>query len=234
MVDGVALRHHAHVADSVDVVVSSANTQSGLQDTVARELEFLRQNQLQALDGDLQATFVGERCDVDQGLFQGGLGQVGCRSQGVGQVGTSQSGVVGCAQSNTVATDRGGESAVQHSRSLDLLGLGHRAGQGLGVAGRQTVVEVVLNGFFGQRERQSDGLVGVASGVHLLCLVVSDASTFGLHRSLTKARLHHFLFKRTVRRFDGIDLGVLALVVFVLEAEQSIETRLKLFHQLCT
>jgi len=57
-------------------------------------------------------------------------------------------------------------------RSLNLLGLSHRTGQSLGVAGRQTIVEVVLNGFFGQRERQSDGLVGVASSVDLLRLVV--------------------------------------------------------------
>ena len=47
MVHSVALGQHAHVLNRVDVVVCSTNTQSGLQDAISGELQFLRNDELQ-------------------------------------------------------------------------------------------------------------------------------------------------------------------------------------------
>jgi len=73
VIDCIALRHHSHVADSVDIVVSSTNTECGLQDTVSSELEFLGDYQFGALYRNLQTTLVSERSDVNQSLLKRSL-----------------------------------------------------------------------------------------------------------------------------------------------------------------
>jgi hypothetical protein len=81
VVHSVALGNHAHVAEGIDVVVRCTNTEGRLHDAICSELEFLRNDQLDALNSNLKATLVREGGDVNKGLLKGGLAEVSRRGE---------------------------------------------------------------------------------------------------------------------------------------------------------
>jgi hypothetical protein len=106
--------------------------------------------------------------------------------------------------SNTLATPADLSETSLEQSLIDISAFTDERGLKIAVQGlkliipKELVIEVVLYGFFSQGESQSNGLMGVTRCVNLLRLVVRDARAFSLHRSFTKTRFHHFLFKRAV------------------------------------
>ena len=237
MVDGVAFGHHAVGLDRVDVVVSGADTLLGLQQAGGHELQGRRDHHLAGLGSDQQTTLVGPGGDLDHGGFQGSLVQIDGGDGAVGVGAATDQRVVGGAQNLAVAVHgvaRAGESLVQQRSRLDLLGVRHGAGQRLGVAAGQRVVQVVFHRLFGDRETHGDGLMDVTGRPCFLRVVVSDGAAFGFHRGLTKAGQLGFFLERAVRRLGLVDFLVLFAVLLVLQAEQCVQTRQKFLEELCT
>ena len=205
MVHEVTFWNHAHRLDGVDVVICGFGTQGRFHQALCGKLQFLRNDHAANRQSDLQATFVGETSDIDNALFQRGLVQVSGRSWHVAEVRTQCGWVSAVTQRNTVTAvvrTSGIERIVQYRSGLHLLGVGHRTSQCFGVARSQAVIEVILNGLFGQGERQSDGFVGVTSSERFLCGVIVDASTFVLGRGFAEAGQHDLFFEGTIRRFN--------------------------------
>ena len=233
VVDAVALRDRTVGVDRVDVVVSGADTQLGLQQTSCNEHQRRRNDQLARASGDQQATFVLERSNVDHSLLEGSLVQVNVNRRAVGVGAASNRRVRGVEQGHAVARLERGEARVQQRGCFDLLGVRHGASQRLGVASRQGVIEVVLHGFLGDGEAHRHGLVVVTSSERFLRVVVGDRGAFRLDGGSPEARQLHFLFERTLRGLGLVNLGVLVLVLAVLQTEEGIEPRQEFFKGLC-
>ncbi|MFO0003567.1 MAG: hypothetical protein ACK559_20810, partial [bacterium] len=184
----------------------------------------------------------GPRCDLDNRCFQSRFVQVNT-GRGAVVVNSTANQRVTDAATARVVTKQGGtvtakvvavEPVVQDRRSFYLLGVRHRTGQSLGVASRQTVVEVVFYGFFGDRKAKSNSLVGVASGPRLLRVVIRDSGAFRLDRCSREAGEFRLLFKATLGRFGVINFLVLFAVARILHAEEGVEAGKKLFKELGT
>ena len=105
VVDHIALGDHAHVLDCVDVVVCRSNTQRGLHNAISGKHKLFRDDQLQALNRDLQATFVGERCNVDQRLLKRSFRKIRRCGELILEVWATKGGVIQRAQGLAVATE---------------------------------------------------------------------------------------------------------------------------------
>ena len=105
VVDHIALGDHAHVLDGIDVVVCRSNTQRGLHDAISGKHKLFRDDQLQTLNSDLQTTFIGERCNVDQGLLKRGFRKISRRGELVLEVWSTQSRMIQRTQGLAVATE---------------------------------------------------------------------------------------------------------------------------------
>ena len=90
-------------------------------------------------------------------------------------------------QRHTVSRLESGETVVEQSRSLDLLGVRHTTGESLGVTSRELVIEIVLHGLLSDREPHGDRLVVVTSRPSLLRVVVGNGLTFLLNRGRAEA-----------------------------------------------
>ena len=233
VVDRKALRHVTTGLDSVDVVIRGGDALLRLEETLGGELKRRRQNQLHAAKSDLQATLVDERRDVDQGLLQRGLVEIGRSRQRVRPSAATNGGVRIVDQRSAVAAEIArGESVVEYRSALHLLGVGHGASQRLGVARAEFVVEVVLHGFLSDRERKCDGLVRIAGGESFTSRIIHDCRAFALHRGLTEARQHDLFLERTVRRLGVEDLSMLVVVAVVLHTEQGVKAGLEFLQEL--
>ena len=76
VVDTVAFRNRTHLLDSVDVVISSRDTQLSVKQTLGNEHQCWGNDHLAGLGSDQQTTLIGPCSDLNHGIFQGGLVQV--------------------------------------------------------------------------------------------------------------------------------------------------------------
>ena len=233
VVDRVAIRHRAQRTQRVDVVVSGTYAQLGFEQAGSHEHEGRRNNQFTRLGCDQQATFIRPCSDLNYGGFKRSLVQVGSGGRTVAVGATRDQRVVGSTERFAVAVGvASGEGVVEDRSRFNLLGISHGASQSFGIPSRERIVQVVLDGLFGQRETKCDGLVVVTGGPRFLTIVVHDGRTFVLHRCLTKARKFGFFFERTFGRFGFEDFFMLLAVASVLKAKQGIEAGEQFFKEL--
>ena len=234
VVHGVALGDRAVVLDGVDVVVGSANTQVGFQQTSSDEHQSRRDHQLLGLGCDQQAALIGPRSDLNHGVFQSGFVQIDT-SGGAVAVGRAVHQRVSSAEQCDAITvgNSSAETVVQDRSALDLLGVRHATGQSLGVAAGQAVIQVVFDCFFSDGEAHGDGFVVVTGGPCFLRVVISDGLAFVLDRGGREARQLRFFLEGTLRSFHFVDFLVLFAVASVFQTEQGVQTREQLFEQLC-
>ena len=86
VVNGVSLGDRTIVLDRVDVVVVSADTEFGFQQTSSNELECRGHNQFTRLSSNQQTTLIRPCSDLNDGVLKRSLIQVGggCRDVAVG------------------------------------------------------------------------------------------------------------------------------------------------------
>ena len=231
VVDRIAFRDGTVVNDRVHVVVIGTGTELSFQQAGCNELQCRRDDQLAGTGGDQQTTFVSPTCDLDDCVFKRGLRQVNLGRRGVAVGATGYQRVSSAEQSHAVTTcvvRR--EAVVQNRCRFYLLGVRHRTGERLGVTSRQGVIEVVLDGLFGQAETQSDSLVVVACSPSFLAVVVANCRTFVLDRCCREAGQLGLFFERTLRGLGLVDLFVLFAVTVVLHAKQGVKARQELFQ----
>ena len=233
VVDAVAAGDRTVGVDSVDIVISGADTQFSLQQTSCHEHQAWRDDQLARTGCDQQAAFVFVSCDVDNSLFQRGLVQVGSSGWAVCVRATSNGRVRCVQQAYAVARQERGEACVQQRSCLNLLRIGHGAGQCLGVTSRQRVVQVIFHSFFGNREAHGHRLVVITSGERFLCVVKRDGRAFRFNWSCAEAAQLDFFFERTFGGFGLVDVDVLVFVFGVLKTKQGVQARQKFFECLC-
>ena len=234
MVDHRTVRKHPHRLHRVDVIVRGPRTEIRVDDTLGDELKLFRDDELHAANGDFEPTLVREPSDVDEHLLKRRLVEVRGGAEDVALV-AGEGRVRSRAERGAVADGRSAseEGVVEDGRSLDLLGLGHRASKSTGVPSRETVVEVVLDCFLGDRESEGNRLVGVASRVGLLRVVERDRLTFVLDRSCPEAAEHNFFLECTVRRLLLEDFRMLVVVAVILQTKQRVKAGFQLFRKLC-
>jgi len=201
VVDCVPFWQHPHGAERVHVVVSSANTQVRNHQTLCDELQLARDDELQTAESNLQAALINKTSDVDQCVFQRGLVQVGRNARSVCKGAARSQWVVRCAQCLAVTTSQSAasEGVVQDGSSFDLLGVCHGASQCTGVTRTETIVEVILDRFFSQRECKCNRFVVVASSVRFVGVIEADRRTLGFVRRRAEARQHNFFLECTIR-----------------------------------
>ena len=221
--------------DCVQVVVGGGNTQLSFEQTGSNEHQRRGHDHFAGLGCDQQATFIRPSSDLDNGGFQGSLVKVSASGRTVA-VGTTGHQRVRSGEQNLTVTvgrvARAGEALVQDSCSLDLLGISHTTGQCFGVASRQTVVQVVFHGLFGQGEAHSNGLVRIARRPSFLSVVVNHGRTLVFHGGGAKAGQLGFFFKGTLGGFSFENLFVFFAVCSVLKAEQGVEAREQFLEEL--
>ena len=234
VVNGVTFRDRTIALQRVDVVIRSADTEFRFEQAGSDKHRRRRNNQLARLSRDEQAALVHPRRNLNNGGFKRSLVKVSSGRRDV-RVGTSSDGRVRSReQRDTVAARIGSvEAVVQDRRSLGLLGVRHSASEGLGVAGRERVIEVILNGFFGQREPKGNRFVVIAGGESFLRVIIGDSATFVLNRSSREARQLGFFFERTLRSFGFKDFLMLLAVARIFQTEQSIQTGQEFLKELC-
>ena len=232
VVDGVAFRDCSHVLDGIDVVVGGCGAETGLHQALGHKHQVRRDNQATRTGRNQQTTLIEEVGNLNDCVFQRSFVKVSRHSRTVCIGATSDQRVSRAEQGSAITGFKGGEAIVEQSRRFDLLGVRHTTSQGLGVTGRELVVQVVFDCFFSNRETHSNGFMVVTSNEGFLRVVIRDGLTFSFNRSGAEAGEFDLFFKGLFRGFGFVDERMLFFVPFILQTKQSVQARQEFFQHL--